>query len=279
MADDAAELAPGTNNGSLTDVERLLMEEYGIEGEQKIAEAAPPDTPDRSEQLLSMSRQDTTSLDSQSFSVEAWLESRKHLSLEMLLQQQKALRSDITKFRNSTQMLVHDNYSRFIAAADIIRSMRGELQGMVGNTEKLTDNTMAATSASETMNSQLQVCTQHASHIACTHCACARFAAQVRAMRDAHLHLRYGCSVDETTGAKQNWMKPCAGQQGAAVGAGEYAHTAAAPAGSAAAAAGAARAHRAPRLWLGGAAAQQGTAAAAEPRSPRIAARCLQRVQ
>jgi Vps51/Vps67 len=152
--------APGTRegDGSLTDVERLLMELYGIETEQdKAAPALDSAEPEKSERHLSLSHQDSTSLDAPGFSVQAWLESRKHLSLEMLLQQQKVLRGDITKFRNSTQTLVHDNYSRFIAAADIIRKMRGELQYMVGDTEKLTDSTKVATSASETMNDRLQV--------------------------------------------------------------------------------------------------------------------------
>ena len=149
----------------LTDVERLLMQEYGIEEEPeastaKSASAAPDarSSPAKSERHLSMSHQDVTSLDSDTFSVQAWMDARKHLSLEMLLQQRKVLRSDVLKLRGSTQSLVHDNYSRFIAAADIIRTMHGELDSMVCEAEQLGSSTKAATDASETMNARLQAC-------------------------------------------------------------------------------------------------------------------------
>jgi hypothetical protein len=144
---------------SLTDVERLLMSQYDIESEVPMdddEDVAVPDV-EKSERQDSLSHQDITSLDVPVFSVDAWLESRKQLGLDMLLQQQKALRADITKFKNSTQTLVHDNYSRFIAAADIIRTMRSEFEGMVVDTEKLTANTRVATSSSESMNARLQV--------------------------------------------------------------------------------------------------------------------------
>ena len=157
---DTDTAGPSTDLGdSLTDVERMLMDQYGIEAD------VPPETPapslsegkaDRSHPLS----QDPTSLDAASFSVDAWLESRKNLGLDMLLQQQKALRADITKFKNSTQTLVHDNYSRLIAAADIIRTMRGEFEGMVTDTEKLTEQTQGATTKSEAMNKRLQASTR-----------------------------------------------------------------------------------------------------------------------
>ena len=156
MADEPEpEAPPLTGDGSsLTDVERMLMAQYDIESD------APPQTPAVStplDKVHSLNHEDMTSLDATVFSVEAWLESRKDLGLDMLLQQQKALRADITRFKNSTQTLVHDNYSRFIAAADIIRTMRGEFEGMVVDTKELTARTQGATSASEAMNSRLQV--------------------------------------------------------------------------------------------------------------------------
>lgn len=145
--------------GSLTDVERLLMEQYDIESEQPAeaqqdGEAEAPTPPPRTR---TDAEQDATSLDAQNFSVDAWLESRKHLSLDMLLQQQRALRGDVRRFKSDTQTLVHDNYSRFIAAADIIRTMRGEFEGMVGDTDALAHKTQAATGFSEDLSSGLQV--------------------------------------------------------------------------------------------------------------------------
>ena len=134
------------------------MEQYDIQSEQPTAaqEREPePDTPPP--RGRSDTDQDVTSLDAQNFSVDAWLNSRKHLSLEMLLQQQKALRGDVRRFKSDTQTLVHDNYSRFIAAADIIRTMRGEFEGMVGDTDALAAKTQAATGFSEDLSSGLQV--------------------------------------------------------------------------------------------------------------------------
>ena len=166
MSVPGAEAPDADLGGSLTDVERMLMDQYGIESD------APPETPapsvpeEKPDRLQALS-QDPTSLDATAFSVDAWLESRKNLGLDMLLQQQKALRADITKFRNSTQTLVHDNYSRFIAAADIIRTMRGEFQGMVTDTEELTEHTQAATATSEAMNTRLQV--WPIAHVPCPH--------------------------------------------------------------------------------------------------------------
>jgi hypothetical protein len=147
------------DGGSLTDVERLLMEQYGLESELQSNTGAVSLQGSHSDSLPSRSeaQQDATSLDAHNFSVDAWMNSRKHLSLEMLLHQQKALRTDIKKFKANTQALVHDNYSRFIAAADIIHTMRGEFETLVNDTDELTGKTKAATIQSEGMNSELQV--------------------------------------------------------------------------------------------------------------------------
>ena len=129
------------------------------------------------------SEHDITSLDGPSFSVDAWLEAKKSLGLETLLQQQRTLRADITRFKNNTQNLVHDNYSRFITAADIIKTMRSEFETMVLDTDNLKSTMDSATDASEAMNSSLQArphfqapvsqrqgygaCTASANHSAC----------------------------------------------------------------------------------------------------------------
>jgi hypothetical protein len=159
MIDSEDAKVSSSGDAGLTDVEKLLMEQYGLVSDPQEAGARSRQA-SHSGSLPSSTeaQQDATSLDAHSFSVDAWMTSRKHLSLEILLQQQKALRADIKRFKANTQALVHDNYSRFIAAADIIHTMRGEFETLVTDTDELTGKTLSATRQSEGMNSQLQVC-------------------------------------------------------------------------------------------------------------------------
>ena len=137
--------------GSLSEIERMLVNDYGLADDSTGGEELPQAVP------VKQYVHDITSLDGPNFSVDGWLEARKSLNLETLLQQQRTLRADISRFRTNTQTLVHDNYSRFIAAADIIRMMRAEFEVMVVDTETLKSNMDGATHDSEAMNARLQV--------------------------------------------------------------------------------------------------------------------------
>lgn len=144
--------------GSLADLERMLAEDYGLgDGEAEVkAETPVPEPPQK--KRWDRSEHDITSLDGPNFSVDAWLEAKKSLGLETLLQQQRTLRADITRFKHNTQTLVHDNYSRFITAADIIKTMRSEFETMVLDTDNLKSTMDSATNSSDSMNNSLQVC-------------------------------------------------------------------------------------------------------------------------
>lgn len=150
--DASSDMATATEPmGSLSEIERMLMADYGLADDSSTGQELPEPGPVRQHV------HDITSLDGPNFSVDAWLEARKSLSLETLLQQQRTLRADISRFRTNTQTLVHDNYSRFIAAADIIRMMRTEFEVMVVDTENLNSNMDTATVDSEDMNARLMV--------------------------------------------------------------------------------------------------------------------------
>lgn len=151
-ADGSSDTAPATDPmGSLSEIERMLVNDYGLADDSSVGQELPEPGPAKQHV------HDITSLDGPNFSVDAWLEARKSLNLETLLQQQRTLRADISRFRTNTQTLVHDNYSRFIAAADIIRMMRTEFEVMVVDTETLTSNMDTASVDSEAMNSRLKV--------------------------------------------------------------------------------------------------------------------------
>jgi hypothetical protein len=146
--------------GTLADIERMLAEDYGLgDGEGESAKIPTPrPVPVAQKKRWDRSEHDITSLDGPNFSVDAWLEAKKSLGLETLLQQQRTLRADITRFKNNTQTLVHDNYSRFITAADIIKTMRSEFETMVLDTDNLKSTMDSATNSSDSMNNSLQVC-------------------------------------------------------------------------------------------------------------------------
>lgn len=159
---EAAQPEPGMGGNTLDRLERMLAEDYGLgDGETGVTAAqdgtAEP-KPQKRDKRHDHSEHDITSLDGPNFSVDAWLEAKKSLGLETLLQQQRTLRADITRFKNNTQTLVHDNYSRFITAADIIKTMRSEFETMVLDTDTLKSTMDSATDASDAMNSSLQVC-------------------------------------------------------------------------------------------------------------------------
>jgi Vps51/Vps67 len=158
MADGGIKHASGASaEEGLTEIERMLMSEYEI-SDERFGQAKTIRTTSAVRRAAAKdSSADVTSLDDPDFEVQAWMAARRDLRLDILLQQQKGLRSDIAKLKSNTQTLVHDNYSRFIAAADIVRTMRSEFEVMVGDTNALRDKVDGATHGSAAMNQRLHV--------------------------------------------------------------------------------------------------------------------------
>ena len=53
----------------------------------------------------------------------------RHGSLEQLLGEHRCLSKDIKTLESDLQQLVYENYSKFISATDMIRAMKGRVDG------------------------------------------------------------------------------------------------------------------------------------------------------
>ncbi|EFC44696.1 predicted protein [Naegleria gruberi] len=77
-------------------------------------------------------------------------------SVEDLLQQESALRKETKNLDTSLQMLVYQNYNKFITATDTIKKMKHHVEGMEDEMKSLLQNMDKITTCSETINSNLQ---------------------------------------------------------------------------------------------------------------------------
>ena len=97
-------------------------------------------------------------LDSAAFDDERYLSGLlERTRLDGLLGAHAALVGEIQTLDGDMQMLVYDNYERFIAATDTIRDMRSNVEGMEGQMERLLQGMERVEGASESVNERLSV--------------------------------------------------------------------------------------------------------------------------
>ena len=75
--------------------------------------------------------------------------------LSELVAQSSALASEVSSLDADMQMLVYENYNKFMVASDTIRAMAGSLDGVDGRLEQLLGRLDAVTARSEDVSGRL----------------------------------------------------------------------------------------------------------------------------
>ncbi|KAJ7977655.1 vacuolar protein sorting-associated protein 51-like [Quillaja saponaria] len=95
-------------------------------------------------------------INSTSFDPDQYMNLLVHKSnLEGLLQRHVEMAAEIKNLDTDLQMLVYENYNKFISATDTIKRMKSNIVGMEGNMEQLLDKIMSVQSRSDSVNSSL----------------------------------------------------------------------------------------------------------------------------
>ncbi|KAJ6846037.1 vacuolar protein sorting-associated protein 51-like protein isoform X1 [Iris pallida] len=76
-------------------------------------------------------------------------------NLESLLQRHVEMAAEIKNLDTDLQMLVYENYNKFISATDTIKRMKGNIVGMEANMEQLLEKIMSVQSRSDGVNTSL----------------------------------------------------------------------------------------------------------------------------
>ncbi|XWS31818.1 hypothetical protein CRYUN_Cryun23aG0108900 [Craigia yunnanensis] len=76
-------------------------------------------------------------------------------NLEALLQRHVVMAAEIKNLDTDLQMLVYENYNKFISATDAIKRMKSNIVGMEANMEQLLDKIMSVQSRSDGVNTSL----------------------------------------------------------------------------------------------------------------------------
>ncbi|CAL1415090.1 unnamed protein product [Linum trigynum] len=76
-------------------------------------------------------------------------------NLEGLLQRHVEMAAEIKNLDTDLQMLVYENYNKFISATDAIKRMKSNIVGMESNMEQLLDKIMSVQSRSDGVNTSL----------------------------------------------------------------------------------------------------------------------------
>lgn len=93
----------------------LLSSYYGVAEEPSVSAAAP--------------EEDDMNIDSSAFAVDKYVGTLlQYKSLEELVQRGNAMVSEIKSLDSDMQMLVYDNYNKFISATDTIRKMKNRVE-------------------------------------------------------------------------------------------------------------------------------------------------------
>ena len=96
---------------------------------------------------------DDMDIDSTSFDADKYVENLlQYKSLEELVQRGNAMVSEIKSLDSDMQMLVYENYNKFISATDTIRKMKHRVEGMEAQMAQLEGNMGAISSASDSVN-------------------------------------------------------------------------------------------------------------------------------
>ncbi|KAL7172033.1 hypothetical protein ACSBR2_031680 [Camellia fascicularis] len=76
-------------------------------------------------------------------------------NLEGLLQRHVEMAAEIKNLDTDLQMLVYENYNKFISATDTVKRMKNNIVGMESNTEQLHEKIMSVQSRSDVVNTSL----------------------------------------------------------------------------------------------------------------------------
>ncbi|XP_010456092.1 PREDICTED: vacuolar protein sorting-associated protein 51 homolog [Camelina sativa] len=79
----------------------------------------------------------------------------KKSNLEVLLQRHVQMAAEIKNLDTDLQMLVYENYNKFISATDTIKRMKSNIFGMEGNMDQLLHKIMSVQSRSDGVNTSL----------------------------------------------------------------------------------------------------------------------------
>ncbi|CAL9232795.1 unnamed protein product [Arabidopsis halleri] len=79
----------------------------------------------------------------------------KKSNLEVLLQRHVQMAAEIKNLDTDLQMLVYENYNKFISATDTIKRMKSNIFGMEGNMDQLLQKIMSVQSRSDGVNTSL----------------------------------------------------------------------------------------------------------------------------
>lgn len=92
----------------------------------------------------------------------------KKSNLGVLLQRHVEMAAEIKNLDTDLQMLVYENYNKFISATDTIKRMKSNIVGMESNMEQLLEKIMSVQSRSDGVNTSLFEKRQHVEKLHCT---------------------------------------------------------------------------------------------------------------
>ena len=121
-------------------VRNLLSSYYGASeaGSAPEAQAEHPSTPLRSSARAPLAPRATAGLDSTTFDADRYLaQLLRSTRLDALLSKHAEVSTEIRSLDSDMQMLVYENYNKFISATDTIRSMKSNVDGMDSNMQEL----------------------------------------------------------------------------------------------------------------------------------------------
>uniref|UniRef100_A0A1D1ZEC0 Vacuolar protein sorting-associated protein 51 homolog n=2 Tax=Anthurium amnicola TaxID=1678845 RepID=A0A1D1ZEC0_9ARAE len=102
------------------------------------------------------------SINSPSFDPDLYMNLLVHKSnLEGLLQRHVEMAAEIKNLDTDLQMLVYENYNKFISATDTIKRMKNNITGMETNMEQLLEKIMSVQSKSDGVNTSLFAKREH----------------------------------------------------------------------------------------------------------------------
>ncbi|KAK3042977.1 hypothetical protein RJ639_000954 [Escallonia herrerae] len=113
--------------------------------------SAPPPTANSSSRYATLDTINTTSFDPNQYMNLLVQKS----NLEGLLQRHVEMAAEIKNLDTDLQMLVYENYNKFISATDTIKRMKTNIVGMEANMEQLLEKIMSVQSRSDGVNTSL----------------------------------------------------------------------------------------------------------------------------
>ncbi|RDX89618.1 Vacuolar protein sorting-associated protein 51-like protein [Mucuna pruriens] len=113
-------------------------------------------SPDPSISNTSSKHASLDDINSTSFDPDHYMNILAHKSnLEGLLQRHVEMAAEIKNLDTDLQMLVYENYNKFISATDTIKRMKSNISGMETNMEQLLEKIMSVQSRSDSVNTSL----------------------------------------------------------------------------------------------------------------------------